>query len=138
MATFDIKAQFENKLNELWDKATKNFILEPLHSSIARGYAIESEIEKNSILFVSMNPSFVDGKWNNGNQGGNVFYKIPALFDPKGTNNFFNAINLFYNDIKDSREQFPRLAHHDLLFIRETKQENVLNWKKKYNSLKGL
>jgi hypothetical protein len=26
------------------------------------------------------------------------------------------------------------LAHHDLLFIRETTQENVLNWKEKYAS----
>ena len=136
MAKINIEELFKGELDCLWNKAKADPNLKLLYNTIARGYAIEKEIETNSILFVSMNPSFSTkvGTWNNGESFKSVFYEIPVLKDSKGTNNFFNAINNFYNNIKDSNPDFPRLAHHDLLFIRETTQENVLNWKEKYAS----
>lgn len=105
-----------------------------LRDIVSRGFAIEEGIEKGSILFISMNPSYRDGAWNNGTKAGNnAIYQIPGLKNaktPKDTNSFFQVINRFYNELNVNKGITP-LAHHDLLFIRETSQETVLNWKKK-------
>lgn len=94
-----------------------------------KGFAIEKSVAKDSLLFLSMNPSFKDGAWNNGTPSGtNAFYDIPSLnASESNTNSFFQAINKFYDELgQGSIIKIPPLAHHDLLFVRETSQETVL------------
>lgn len=125
-----IKLHFKTKLDKLWSSATKGPVL--FNNSIKRGYAIEEDIQDKSLLFISMNPSFSPGAWNNGNDGGNVFYGIPEEDAPqKETNDFFVAIRKLYREINVPNK--PPLAHHDLLFIRETSQKNVQTWRKDKN-----
>jgi hypothetical protein len=140
MGTINCEHLFKNELDKLWQNASQSLSVNPhLKDLISRGYAIEREVEKESLLIVSMNPSFSDkpNAWNNGNSHGSVFYKIPAKKSPNGTNDFFNAINEFYDDIKKTCRKSPPLAHHDLLYVRETKQKNVTDWirNKMYASL---
>lgn len=101
-----------------------------LQEIIEGGFAIETKIEKHSLLFLSMNPSFSNNSWNNGTDWGeNAYYERPNSDAPQdSTNPFFKAINKFYDDL----EIYPSipLAHHDLLFIRKTDQKMVLKWKK--------
>ena len=126
MATINCEQLFKNKLDKLWQNASQSLsVTSPLKELISRGYAIEREVEKESLLFIGMNPSFKYGAWNNGNQGGSIFYDIPSLSEKINTNNFFIAINEFYKNIKCPNK--PKLAHHDLLFVRETKQKSVLD-----------
>lgn len=118
MGTINCEQLFKNELDKLWQNTSQSLP----HS---RGYAIEREVEKESLLFIGMNPSFKYGAWNNGNQGGSIFYDIPSLSEKINTNNFFIAINEFYKNIKCPNK--PKLAHHDLLFVRETKQKSVMD-----------
>lgn len=136
MATINCEQLFKNRLDGIWGNAQSLSTVPSHNSIISRGYAIERYVETDSILFVSMNPSFKAGVWNNGNQGGSIFYNIPLSNAAQNfTNSFFKAINEFYDTIKCPNKPKPLLAHHDLLFVRETKQESVLEMKK--NSLLG-
>jgi len=135
MATINCETLFKNKLDGIWGNAKSLSSNPSLYSIITRGYAIEREVEKDSLLFVSMNPSYSDKPkaWNNGtrNKKQSVFYDIPLPNANKAdTNSFFIAINKFYAEIKCSNRPKPLLAHHDLLFIRETRQESVLEMNK--------
>ena len=116
----DIKNLYRAKLEGLW-KLQQN--IDPFD----KGFAIEKSVAKDSLLFLSMNPSFKDGAWNNGTPSGtNAFYDIPSS-DASNTNSFFQAINKFYDELgQGSNIKIPPLAHHDLLFVRETSQETVL------------
>lgn len=49
------------ELDALWNDILQDF---PNNTIISKGYAIESEVEMHSILFVGMNPSFSANKWN--------------------------------------------------------------------------
>lgn len=96
----------------IWRKGTN-----ALGTVVSRGYAIEKMIPKNAILFLSMNPSFKEGV----SVGG--FADIYKSEHP-----FHVAIQDFYKSIKSPK---PPMAHHDLLFLMETSQKNVLKWKEK-------
>lgn len=122
----ELSKQEKNDLGQIFDNFKSS--ISELNDVVGMKYAIEKEIAKESILFISMNPSYKDGAWNNGTDGG-----VPAIYDipdkdAEDTNTFFQAINKFYEDLGDN---IPPLAHHDLLFIRETNQKKVLDWKKK-------
>ena len=108
------------ELDVLWNDILQDF---PNNTIISKGYAIESEVEMHSILFVGMNPSFSANKWNNGNNQDSVIYDIPKISENKDTNTYFKTILSFYDSIKCPK---PSLAHHDLLFVRETSQKAVL------------
>lgn len=128
----DIEKEYKDRLEKLWNN-TKSGLdsSHPAYKSIERGYAIERSIERDSILFIGMNPSFKEGAWNNGISTQSVFYEIPKQLtaNKKGTNPFFRAINAFYDGLKCPNK--PPLAHHDFLFIRETNQKAVIDWKEK-------
>lgn len=117
-------------LNNLYNKFSSspgNF-----GTAVRRSYAIVNKVPDKPLLFISMNPSFSPGK---GMPAGTpAIYGIPPLGAPANlTNPFFIAINKFYNDLLNySVKNVPRLAHHDLVFIRETNQNNVKNWMKNY------
>ncbi len=126
MEIIDNSKEFKDKLDHLW-----NEILQRLDSkcssyeSLHRGYAIEREVKKNSILFVGMNPSFSAKAWNNGKDDSSVFYDIPKSSEKKDSNTFFRTILNFYEEINGYK---PPFAHHDLLFVRATNQKAVLEW----------
>ena len=121
MVVINNETLYKDKLDRLWDSIQNSY-----KEMKERGYAIEREVIKESILFISMNPSFSKDAWNNGNSNGSIFYDIPN--DPKKeTNPFFVAINAFYGELAVPK---PPLAHHDLLFIRETNQKSVLSCRK--------
>ena len=89
-----IEQEYRTTLDRLWLSAGNLTATKEFQESIKRGYAIEKEVKDGGLLFISMNPSFSDGAWNNGNSGGNVFYDIPKKGTPKkSTNGFFDAIN---------------------------------------------
>lgn len=114
----DIQYIYERELVGLWEPQENK-------PPFDRGFAIEKSVAKNSLLFLSMNPSFKDGAWNNGTPSGtNVFYDIPSL-NASNTNSFFQAINKFYDELGQGSNLKPPFAHHDLLFVRETSQEKV-------------
>ena len=121
----------KKRLEGLYGEKNRQSLPDDLQEVVKRGFAIEKEVVKNSLLFLSMNPSFSDNSWNNGTEEGeNAYYNIPDLknkISPKETNSFFQAINRFYKNL-NINPQNP-LAHHDLLFIRETNQKRVLDWK---------
>jgi hypothetical protein len=86
-----------------------------------RGYAIQSVIPFESILFIGINPSF-DEKKN------------------KHFESFFYDVHLddshrYFKKFKDIGEKTAtQWSHFDLLFLRETNQNNIKNL---YNSLIG-
>lgn len=129
----------KDKLIDLYKNT--NQLPEELRDIVRRGFAIENGVAEESILFISMNPSYSskNGAWNNGTVAGkNAVYDIPDLKTTKNsnedTNSFFQEINRFYGDLKV--KGIP-LAHHDLLFIRETNQDTVLYWKEKLDKYKN-
>ena len=133
MTMRSLKDDEKNMLGTLYNNSDQ--FQDELKSIVERGFAIEDEVAKESLLFISMNPSYSkDGAWNNGTgERENAIYKIPKLKDeknPEETNSFFQAINRFYKELNFANN-IPPLAHHDLLFIRETDQKIVLKWKKK-------
>ncbi len=121
LSEYNVEKLYKEKLDRIWMKASCS----QYHSIIKRGYAIEKKVAEESILFISLNPSFSlsDTAWNNGDSASSVFYDIPLKGGTKNINSFFSAILAFYDSI--SSPKLPPLAHHDLLFIRETKQETV-------------
>ena len=120
-----------------------------------RGYTIEKEVPEGSLLFISMNPSYpypenidndpwknavysitnfgkeekVKKKRKNEKEENNGYKRVTV----KEINSFFKQIHKFYIELKKELNEnsniLPPLAHHDLLFIRETSQKNVLKWK---------
>ncbi len=123
----DIQNLYGARLTNLW-KPQQN--IKPFD----RGFAIEKSVAKESLLFLSMNPSFKKGAWNNGTHSGtNAFYNIPSL-NASNTNSFFQAINKFYDELGQGSNLIPPLAHHDLLFVRETSQEKVKELNKNFKS----
>lgn len=105
----DIENKYKKVIDNIWNSPNK----------VGNGYALEKEIEKESLLFISMNPS------DNGPVSGNgEFYNAPA-------DTINNAIKLLHGGVKCTNK--PPFAHHDLLFLRHTKQADVVEWMKKSN-----
>jgi len=124
--TINIQEKYEDQLNDLWSQTINsnncnNSPYKEIIEIIKRGYAIESKVTKNSILFISMNPSLPKDEKNGGNCEGYVFYDIHNNVHP-----FWRALNELYGKLDDPK---PLLSHHDLLFIRETSQKKVLSLK---------
>ena len=136
----NIEQKYKTTLDDLWLSAGNLTATKEFQESITRGYAIEKEVKDGGLLFISMNPSYSskDGAWNNGTKAGtNAIYKIPDLKDdknPTDTNPFFQSINRFYQELEIENGKTP-LAHHDLLFIRETNQKTVLKWKEELDKI---
>ena len=53
MEKFSIKKHFKNEIDEIWNDINFQGI-----EFLERGYAMQDEIIKNSILFIGINPSF--------------------------------------------------------------------------------
>lgn len=87
----------------------------PNNSILRRGFAIEQNIETDTILFLGMNPSYKPGT-----DGG--FYEEYGHW-------YFNRIKDVTNEVnKRMLTSFP-FAHHDIFFVRDTSQARVLDMK---------
>lgn len=100
---FSVKKEFGDEIRKIWDEAKYDSI-----ESKNRGFAIQDDIEYNSLMFIGINPSY------NGIPG-NLFY-----------NNSHGEIHKYFKKfIKISSEVGLNWSHLDLLFLRETNQKEV-------------
>lgn len=100
---FSVKKNFEKKIDELWKNEKFNEI-----KIRERGYAIQDYIHTNSLMFIGINPSY-DGIPNN------FFY-----------NNNHNGIHPYFRKFQEISEVLDiPWTHFDLLFVRETQQNEI-------------
>jgi len=104
----NIEDLYKQQIFNLWsDDSIKD------DSIIQRGFLIPKTLEKDSILFLGINPSFT--KNSSSNDYKNIFYELPK--DSKAT---------FYTKMRELTEDINiNWTHFDILFIRETQQRNV-------------
>lgn len=87
----------------------------PNYDILQRGFAIEQNLETDTILFLGMNPSYKPGI-----KGG--FYKEYGHW-------YFNRIKDVTSEVNiRMKTSFP-FAHHDIFFVRDTSQARVLEMK---------
>lgn len=108
----NVEALYKERIEALWneyrDKPLESFEKEIVN----RGFAIETELPHNDVLFIGMNPAYDIRR----DKPGDIFYNVSE----KG-NDFFNAIVNF----SDKTRQCKNPSHHDLLFIRHTRQKDI-------------
>jgi hypothetical protein len=100
---FSVEKEFGNEIRKIWDKAKYDSI-----ESKNRGFAVQDDIEYNSLMFIGINPSY------NGIPG-NLFYE----------NSHGETHKYFKKFIEISFEVGLNWSHLDLLFLRETNQKEV-------------
>ena len=100
---FSVKKEFGDEIRKIWDEAKYDSI-----ESKNRGFAIQDDIEYNSLMFIGINPSY------NGIPG-NLFYN----------NSHGETHKYFKKFIEISSEVGLNWSHLDLLFLRETNQKEV-------------
>jgi hypothetical protein len=107
MEKFSIKEHFKNEIDEIWNDINFQGI-----EFLERGYAMQDEIIKNSILFIGINPSFSGKHLKNGSH----FYN----------NTQEGKIYSYFKNFQDlSKKTNVPWSHLDLLYLRETNQKNV-------------
>lgn len=98
---------FKNEIDNIWQNEKYQNL-----PFVNRGYAIQSIISFNSILFIGINPSF-DVKKNKHFES--FFYDIHQ-----------NDSHRYFKKFKDIGEKTKtQWSHFDLLFLRETNQNNI-------------
>ena len=100
---FSVEKEFGNEIRKIWDQAKYVSI-----ESKNRGFAVQDDIEYNSLMFIGINPSY------NGIPG-NLFYD----------NSHGETHKYFKKFIEISSEVGLNWSHLDLLFLRETNQKEV-------------
>lgn len=107
---------FKNDIDSLWQNDKYKIL-----PYINRGYAIQSVISFDSILFIGINPSFDEMK--------NKHFES-FLYDIHQ-----NDSHKYFKKFKDIGEETnTQWSHFDLLFLRETNQNNI---KHMYNDVLG-
>ena len=102
---FSVKKNFKHRIEEIWNNEKFNEI-----KIKERGYAIQDDIHTNSLMFIGINPSF------NGDE-----------------NSFFYNNNQIESQIHPYFRKFQQISeildipwtHFDLLFVRETQQNEI-------------
>lgn len=108
----EIKTIYEDRIERLWNDSINSLPEDFRKEIVRRGYAVEQELPHNDVLFIGMNPAF-----NKEDKPDRFFYNIyPPI------NQYFNEIVKFSNKAL----KYNNPSHHDLLFIRHTKQSDVL------------
>lgn len=112
MEKISIKELYKNKIDTIWNDAKIDNV-----ELIKRGYAITEEVNKNAILFIGFNPSFLENS-----QKGSHFYSHG------------NA-----EDMHPYFKKFPKISkdwsHLDLLYFRETNQKYIWELLKENNGI---
>ncbi len=113
--SFSVKRNFKKQIDKIWDDEKFSEI-----SVIERGYAIQDNIIADSLMFIGINPSY-NGKSER------IFY------DNHQTE---STVHKYFRKFQDiSREVEVPWTHFDLLFLRETKQNEI---EKIYSQKNGL
>ena len=110
----NIQEHYRERIESLWKEWLEKLPEGPCKEMAKRGYAVERELPHDDVLFVGMNPAF--GKDDN---LGSFMYDVAE----KG-NDFFKAIVKF---AETSSLKYSNPSHHDLLFVRHTRQKDVLD-----------
>ncbi len=108
MNTLDIKMFFDEKIRGILENP--DFQNLPY---IDRGFASIGSIKKDSILFIGLNPSYTDDS----KISGVGYYNL----EQEG-----NTYKRYFKKFEDLSKR-QEWGHLDLLFVRETKQENIDN-----------
>ena len=107
MATFSIKEKFGKSIQQIWDNDDYNSI------EIKKwGYASQDEIERNSLMFIGINPSNP-----NSDEWSDFYNNIQERTEE--THRYFNKF------IEISKKAGLLWSHIDLLFVRWTNQKEV-------------
>lgn len=107
MDKISVKQVFEGQINQLWNDSKFKEI-----NYLNRGYAVQDNIELNSLMFVGINPAYKIKDINQSSHFYNVTLEGPVY-------QYFKK----FQDI--SQETKLKWTHIDLLFIRETSQKNI-------------
>lgn len=114
----NVEAIYKERLEALWDDCLYN-LPEGFEKELAnRGYAVERELPHEDVLFIGMNPSY-DADIDKPEK---LFYNVADA-----GNDFFKAIVTFSSNTLE----YNNPSHHDLLFIRHTKQKDIEAFMKK-------
>lgn len=100
---FSVEKEFGSQVGKIWEGDRFDNI-----EIKKRGFAIQNEIDQNSLMFIGINPSY-DGN------SGNIFYD----------NSHGETHKYFKKFIEISQEVGLNWSHLDLLFLRETNQKIV-------------
>lgn len=102
---FSVEKEFGNEIRKIWNEAKYDSI-----ELKKRGFAVQDDIEYNSLMFIGINPSY-----NGIPIPDNLFY----------TNSHGETHKYFKKFIEISFEVGLNWSHLDLLFLRETNQKEV-------------
>ena len=105
-----IEEKYFDRINAIWEENKGLPYTE-------RGFAVPRELKKHSILFIGINPSYKEGNTSSEEEY-NPFYE---LYKPEKIDPYFKK----FIEIKDYCKH--EWSHWDLLYIRETSQNNILN-----------
>lgn len=109
--------EFKQELDSIWMDAKEISVGDYCLDIKKRGYAIETMIEEDALMFLGMNPSFRKGTPYPESGKEYVFYPLPQNEKDK----YFGKA---YTIAKDRKAYF---CHHDLLYVRETSQKYVID-----------
>lgn len=108
MNLLNIEEKYKQTIESIWND--KNYQSIPF---IERGYAVQGAIEHDSLLFIGINPSLE----NKNNPSPKRFFYIPE--NDLKIHKYFKKFPLIAKETKQ------KWSHLDLLYLRETKQENI-------------
>lgn len=100
---FSVEKEFGSEIRKIWNEDKFDSI-----EFKNRGFAVQNDIEQNSLMFIGINPSY------NGVPG-NLFYE----------NSHGETHKYFKKFIEISSEVGLKWSHLDLLFVRETDQKKI-------------
>ncbi len=111
----DIEELYKNDIEALWNEQTELISKRkrtPDDEIICRGYAVEKELPHDDVLFLGMNPAYDEEKEADKK---NFFYPVCC------GNSYFTAVS----KLSDAACRYTNPSHHDLLFVRNTRQNQV-------------
>ncbi len=120
MEKFSVKEKFETEIRNIWENEMfKEF------DFLNRGFAVQDEILKNSIMFVGINPSFDE----NNKEIHEEFYNV----EQEGKS------HPYFNKFKEiSKKAKHSWTHFDFLYFRETNQKYINELLKKENGVEFI
>lgn len=111
----------DSSLAEVFEGA-KQLTKNPLFLNVLdRGYAVENILAERSILFIGMNPSY-NPEVEKVNPGKNSSYPY--------THPYFGRIKKITEKVNEILGTDYQFAHHDLFYVRNTSQKEVLVMRK--------
>lgn len=111
------ETEYKQDLDAIWRDAKEIYFRDYCLEIKKRGYGIETLIEEDALMFLGMNPSFRKGTPYPETGKEYDFYSLPQNEKDK----YFGKA---YTIAKDRQAKF---CHHDLLYIREATQKNIID-----------